>query len=79
MFLKGGLRMTTHLPCGDQAILDIRKLEDYCLGPSHPRGRHKARVFREVLNIDQRDVRWSRDALLQAACSAEASQVAMDK
>jgi hypothetical protein len=24
--------------------IDIRKLEDYCLDPSHPRGRHKARV-----------------------------------
>jgi len=29
--------------------IDIRKLEDYCLSPSHPRGRHKARVFARAL------------------------------
>jgi Domain of unknown function (DUF4926) len=40
--------MTTHLPNGDRAILDIRKLEDYCLSPSHPRGRHNTRVFRRL-------------------------------
>src|ERR1700736_2597608 len=37
--------MTTRLPHSDKAVLDIRKTEDYCLSPSHPRGRHKARVF----------------------------------
>jgi hypothetical protein len=31
---------------GERAILDIRKLEKYCLDAAHPRGRHKARVFR---------------------------------
>jgi hypothetical protein len=35
----------TQLPYGDRAILDIRKIEGYCLDPAHPRGRHKARVF----------------------------------
>jgi hypothetical protein len=30
--------MTTRLPHGDEAVLDIRKIEDYCLSPSHPRG-----------------------------------------
>jgi len=45
--------MATHLPNGDRAILDIRKLEDYCLSPSHPRGRHKARVFQRVLGVQQ--------------------------
>jgi hypothetical protein len=43
--------MTTRLPRSDEAILDIRKIEDYCLSPSHPRGRHKARVFREPLTL----------------------------
>jgi len=33
----------TRLPQSYQAILDIRKVEDYCLNPLHPRGRHKAR------------------------------------
>ena len=26
------------LPAGDQAIVDIAKLRDYCLDPQHPRG-----------------------------------------
>ncbi len=45
--------MTKRLPHGDQAILDMRKIEDYCLNPSHPRGRHKARVFREDVKNNQ--------------------------
>jgi hypothetical protein len=47
--------MTKRLPHGDQAILDMRKIEDYCLNPSHPRGRHKARVFREALDLQRSD------------------------
>jgi hypothetical protein len=45
--------MMTRLPHGDEAILDIRKIEDYCMSPSHPRGRHKARVFREALDLQR--------------------------
>jgi hypothetical protein len=50
--------MTTGLPHSDRAILDIRKIEDYCLSPVHPRGRHKARVFREVRDLQQSDAAW---------------------
>ena len=67
------------LPHGDRAIVDIRKLEDYCLSPSHPRGRHKARVFREALNVQQTDAEWLRDALLEAARSGEATHSTTDK
>jgi hypothetical protein len=52
----------------------MRKIEDYCLNPSHPRGRHKARVFREALDLQRSDAWWLRDALLEAAGSAEAFQ-----
>jgi hypothetical protein len=58
--------MTKRLPHGDQAILDMRKIGDYCLNPSHPRGRHKARVFREALDLQRSDASWLRDALLEA-------------
>jgi hypothetical protein len=70
--------MNTRLPRGDEAILDIRKIEDYCLSPSHPRGRHKARVFREALDLQRTDASWLRDALLDAARSGEAFQIAAD-
>jgi hypothetical protein len=66
--------MTNLLPLGVEAILDIRKIEDYCLNPSHPRGRHKARVFRDALDLQRSDASWLRDALLEAARSGEALQ-----
>jgi hypothetical protein len=34
--------MTKRLPHGDQAILDMREIEDYCLNPSHPRASARA-------------------------------------
>ena len=70
--------MVTHLPNGDRAIVDIRKLADYCLNPSHPRGRHKARVFRQAAGLQQGDAAWLRDALLEAAPAGEAVAVATD-
>jgi hypothetical protein len=70
--------MATRLPHGALAVIDIRKIEDYCLNPSHPRGRHKARVFRDVLGLTQEDGAWLRDALLQAAESAEAVPLTTD-
>jgi hypothetical protein len=66
------------LPNSEQAILDIRKIEDYCLDPDHPRGRHKARVFREALGIGRSDAFWLRKALLDAARSDEAVEVVTD-
>jgi hypothetical protein len=68
----------SRLPNGEQAILDIRKIEGYCLCRSHPRGRHKARVFREALDLRHGDAAWLRDALLEAARTGEASQTAVD-
>src|SRR5437870_1917489 len=70
--------MTTRLPHGDEAILDIRKIEDYCLSPTHPRGRHKARVVREALDLQRSDTAWLRNILLEAAHSSEASPIAVD-
>jgi len=70
--------MRAHLPHSDEAILDLRKIEDYCLSPSHPRGRHKARVFRDALGLQRTDASWLRDVLLEAARSGEAFQTAAD-
>ena len=59
------------LPGGEHAIVDIVKLHDYCLNPLHPRGRHKARVFRSVLGLTQADAEILRDELLRAAREAD--------
>jgi hypothetical protein len=66
------------LPYAEQAILDIRKLEDYCLDAAHPRGRHKARVFREALGIRRSDGTWLRALLLQAVREKDATALAAD-
>jgi hypothetical protein len=58
------------LPNG-RAIVDIRKLQEYCLNPQHARGRNKARVFASV-GIQQADAGDLRTALLGAATNAEA-------
>lgn len=70
--------MTKRLPNGNRAILDIRKIEDYCLSASHPRGRHKARVFREALQLERGDAAWLHDALLVSARFDEADEFTAD-
>jgi hypothetical protein len=67
------------LPSADRAILDLQKLEGYCLDPEHPRGRHKARVFRETLALTRRDARWLQSALLDAVRVTEAVHLRQDR
>ena len=59
------------LPNGDHAIVEIRKLLEYCLNSQHPRGRNKARVFASV-GIRETDAEELRSALLAAAEAADA-------
>lgn len=60
------------LPNPENAIVEIRKLRDYCLSPEHPRGRHKAKVFVSALGLTADDSEDLRQALLFAAISEEA-------
>jgi hypothetical protein len=62
------------LPSGDRAIVDIAKLRDYCLNPSHPRGRHKARVFASTLGLTAADAEFVRGKLLRAAREGSAAR-----
>jgi hypothetical protein len=59
------------LPNGERAIVDSRKLKEYCLNAHHPRGRNKARVFASV-GIHRADAEILREALRSAARNAEA-------
>jgi hypothetical protein len=68
----------TRLPQSDRAILDIRKIADYCLNPSHPRGRHKAWVFRDALGLERSDAAWLREVLLEAVRLDEAAEAGKD-
>jgi hypothetical protein len=53
-------------PTFQQFVVDIGKLRDYCLSPTHPHGRNKARVFRVRLGLRQSDAELLRDALRNA-------------
>jgi hypothetical protein len=60
------------LPAGDKAIIERHKIVDYCLSFQHDEGKHKARLFRDLLGItiDQADMLV--DALRNAAASGDA-------
>lgn len=47
-------------------------MRDYCLNPTHPRGRHKARVFGTALGFTAADADALRHALLNAAIEGDA-------
>jgi hypothetical protein len=56
----------------DEVEFDIAKLRDYCQSESHPRGRHKARLFRSRLGLSQDDAEQLQ-ALLVEAVMADAA------
>lgn len=60
------------LPGGTHAVVDIRKLRDYCLNPDGPRGSGKARVFAAALGITATDAEELRKTLLEVARAGEA-------
>jgi hypothetical protein len=66
------------VPNAESAILDIRKIAEYCLNPVHPRGRHKARVFRDALDLMQDDAGWLQAALLDGLRQGEATELSND-
>ena len=67
------------LPSAENAIVEIRKLRDYCLSPDHPRGRHKARVFFSALGLTADKAEVLREALLSAAFLEEATPAEEDE
>lgn len=66
------------MPNGKHAIVDIRKLRDYCLNPDNPRGSAKARVFARVLGITASDAVELSRKLLEIAASEEAETGELD-
>ena len=60
------------IPNAEHAVVDIRKLRDYCLNPQHNTGKHKARLFASVLGMSSDDAEELRSALLEAVRTHEA-------
>ena len=67
------------LPNAENAVVDIRKLRDYSLDPTHRVGGSKARLFAAALGIGQTDAEDLRMILLQAAQTNDATLGELDE
>jgi hypothetical protein len=60
------------IPNGELAVVDIRKLRDYCLNLNHDVGKHKARLFLSILGMNVDDADNLRQILLTVVITHEA-------
>lgn len=60
------------LPYAENAVVDIRKLRDYCLNLDHNDGKHKARLFLSLLGMSANDAEGLREILLERVGTEEA-------
>ncbi|MDR4485042.1 MAG: hypothetical protein R3B95_17860 [Nitrospirales bacterium] len=61
-----------------RAIVDVRKLRDYCLSREHPRGQHKARVFQSALGWTAASAEEIRGRLLEVVQREEVTFLGSD-
>ena len=60
------------IPNAERAVVDMRKLRDYCLNPLHDEGKHKARLF-AAIGITANETEELRAILLQVVKIGEAN------
>ena len=53
------------IPNAERAFVDIRKLRDYTLNPTHRVGKHKAHLFAALLDMSVEDTKELREMLLE--------------
>ncbi|MEM6614503.1 MAG: DUF6883 domain-containing protein [Cyanobacteria bacterium P01_C01_bin.72] len=53
------------IPNAENAVVDIRKLRDYCLNAEHSTGKHKARLFLSTLGMTTENAEELRSILLE--------------
>jgi hypothetical protein len=64
------------LPKAREAAIPPEKLKSYALSADHEEGRFKARVFRSVLGITDRDWKFLSDQILERLPRAEFTRIA---
>lgn len=67
------------VPNAENAIVDIRKLANYCLNPTHEIGKHKALIFEKRLALTVADAEELKSTLLFAVKNNEAQAGRFDK
>ena len=60
------------IPNAENAVVDIRKLRDYCLNLEHDDGKHKARLFSSILGMTADNAEELRQTLLEVVKVQEA-------
>lgn len=53
------------IPNAENAVVDIRKLRNYCLNPEHDEGKHKTRLFSSILGMTADNAEELRQSLLE--------------
>ncbi|XWK88853.1 MAG: hypothetical protein U7127_01965 [Phormidium sp.] len=69
---KRRVNIVNLLPHADKAVVDIRKLRDYCLNLDHDEGKHKARLFSSILGMTADNAEDLREILLEVVKTQEA-------
>jgi len=72
VFLINWFLFSMLIPNAENAVVDIRKLRDYCLNPEHDDGKHKARLFSSILGMMPDNAEELRQILLEVIQSHEA-------
>jgi hypothetical protein len=67
------------VPNADNAIVDIRKLRDYCLNAEHDDGKHKARLFSSILGMTSDNAEELRQILLEIVKTDQAQSGRRDQ
>ncbi|MCF3606252.1 hypothetical protein L2E81_06215 [Planktothrix agardhii 1033] len=67
------------IPHAENAVVDIRKLRDYCLNLEHDDGKHKARLFSSILGMTADDAEELRQILLEVVKTQVFSPVQLYK
>lgn len=67
------------VPNADRALIDLGKLRDYALNPTHRVGGHKARLFAILLGMTIGDTETLRDVLLKVVQTEEATLGDLDQ
>ena len=60
------------IPNAENAVIDIRKLRDYCLNLNHDDGKHKARLFLSILGMTADNAEELRQILFEVVRVYEA-------
>ncbi|MBW4668827.1 MAG: hypothetical protein KME60_15730 [Cyanomargarita calcarea GSE-NOS-MK-12-04C] len=60
------------IPNAENAVVDIRKLRDYCFNPDHDEGKHKARLFSSIVGMTAENAEELREIILEVVKTNEA-------